>query len=113
MNQLQGAEVQGAADNGGFLPSFIQHMSVSCSVDECGGLGGGAGMKDTVFRGSALRNFKVLTEDKEQKQHHQAEGPCRPQLVNKMSGRLQQGVTSKGRKRKWFIESVATELMAV
>lgn len=75
--------------------------------------GGGAGMKDTVFRGSALRNFKVLTEDKEQKQHHQAEGPCRPQLVNKMSGRLQQGVTSKGRKRKWFIESVATELMAV
>lgn len=74
---------------------------------------GGGGMKDTVFRGSALRNFKVLTEDKEQKQHHQAEGPCRPQLVNKMSGRLQQGVTSKGRKRKWFIESVATELMAV
>lgn len=74
---------------------------------------GGRGMKDTVFRGSALRNFKVLTKDKEQKQHHQAEGPCRPQLVNKMSGRLQQGVTSKGRKRKWFIESVATELMAV
>ena len=76
-------------------------------------VGGGGVMKDTVFRGSALRNFKVLTEDKEQKQHHQAEGPCRPQLVNKMSGRLQQGVTSKGRKRKWFIESVATELMAV
>ena len=35
VNQLQGAEVQGAADNGGFLPSFIQQMSVSCSVDEC------------------------------------------------------------------------------
>lgn len=110
MKEKDGDEVQGAADNGGFLPSFIQQMSVSCSVDECGG---GAGMKDTVFRGSALRNFKVLTEDKEQKQHHQAEGPCRPQLVNKMSGRLQQGVTSKGRKHKWFIESVATELMAV
>ena len=43
VNQLQGAEVQGAADNGGFLPSFIQHMSVSCSVDECGGGGGHEG----------------------------------------------------------------------
>lgn len=30
VNQLQGAEVQGAADDGEFLPSFIQQMSVSC-----------------------------------------------------------------------------------